>query len=69
VTWSDRDEGAKADQSQYFKSANPGKRTFNLADLAGLLVFTDARISQYPDTGAFHFLLLICFNLSSNFIY
>uniref|UniRef100_A0A0P5Q059 Macroglobulin complement-related protein n=1 Tax=Daphnia magna TaxID=35525 RepID=A0A0P5Q059_9CRUS len=48
VTWSDR-EGAKADKSQYFKAANPGPDTKRTLNLAGLLVFTDARVSQYPD--------------------
>lgn len=52
VTWSDR-EGAKADKSQYFKAANPGPDTKRTLNLAGLLVFTDARVSQYPDIGVF----------------
>ena len=49
VTWSDR-EGMKPDRSQFFVGSNAGadgRRTFALA---GLIVFTDARISQYPDT-------------------
>ncbi len=50
VTWSDR-EGSKADRSQYFKAANPGADTKRTFHLAGLMVFTDARVSQYPDTG------------------
>ena len=62
VTWSDR-EGSKADRSQYFKAANPGSDTKRTLNLAGLLVFTDARISQYPDTGTIQlsFLFNICF--------
>jgi CD109 antigen len=58
VTWSDR-EGSKADRSQYFKGANPGADTKRTMNLAGLLVFTDARISQYPDTGQDHISIVI----------
>ena len=50
VTWTDR-EGLKADRTEYFKAINPGADTKRTFKLAGLLVFTDARISQFPDTG------------------
>ena len=60
VTWSDR-EGSKADRSQYFKGANPGADTKRTMNLAGLLVFTDARISQYPDTGQDHISILFIY--------
>ncbi|XP_046648840.1 CD109 antigen-like [Daphnia pulicaria] len=49
VTWTDR-EGLKAERTEYFKGANPGADTKRTFDLAGLLLFSDARISQYPDT-------------------
>ena len=49
VTWSDR-EGMKPDRSQFFIGSNAGADTRRTFSLAGLLVFTDARISQYPDT-------------------
>ncbi len=52
VTWTDR-EGLKADRTEYFKGANPGADTKRTLDLAGLLLFTDAKISQYPDIGEF----------------
>lgn len=50
VTWTDR-EGMKADRTEYFKGPNPGADSKRTLNLAGLLVFTDTRISQYPDTG------------------
>jgi hypothetical protein len=50
VTWTDR-EGLKADRTEYFKGANPGADTKRTLELAGLLLFTDAKISQYPDIG------------------
>ena len=50
VTWTDR-EGMKAERTEYFKGANPGADTKRTFDLAGLLIFSDAPISQYPDTG------------------
>ena len=50
VTWTDR-EGLKADRTEYFKAINPGADTNRTFNLAGLLVFTDAKISQKPDTG------------------
>ena len=50
VTWTDR-EGLKAERTEYFKGANPAADTKRTFDLAGLLLFTDARISQYPDAG------------------
>ena len=52
MTWTDR-EGLKADRTEYFKGANPGADTKRTLDLAGLLLFTDAKISQYPDIGEF----------------
>ena len=50
ITWTDR-EGLKPDRTEYFKGSNPGADTRRTFNLAGLLIFTDARISQYPDTG------------------
>uniref|UniRef100_A0A0P5QML6 Macroglobulin complement-related protein n=1 Tax=Daphnia magna TaxID=35525 RepID=A0A0P5QML6_9CRUS len=49
VTWTDR-EGLKADRTEYFKGANPGADTKRTMDQAGLLVFTDATVAQYPET-------------------
>jgi hypothetical protein len=57
VTWTDR-EGLKAERTEYFKGANPGADTKRTMDLAGLLLFTDARISQYPDIGELTFLFI-----------
>ena len=50
VTWTDR-EGKKADRSEFLIGSNPGADTRRTITLAGLLVFTHARITQYPDTG------------------
>ncbi|XP_059351436.1 CD109 antigen-like [Daphnia carinata] len=49
VTWTDR-EGVKPDRTEYFKGANPGADTKRTMDQAGLLVFTDAVVGQYPET-------------------
>uniref|UniRef100_A0A0P4XT60 Macroglobulin complement-related protein n=1 Tax=Daphnia magna TaxID=35525 RepID=A0A0P4XT60_9CRUS len=49
VTWTDR-EGLKADRTEYFKGANPGADTKRTMNHAGLLVFTDAVVGQYPET-------------------
>ena len=57
VTWTDR-EGLKADRTEYFKAINPGADTKRTFTLAGLLVFTDAKISQYPDTSTISLLIL-----------
>ena len=56
VTWTDR-EGMKADRSEYFTGQNPGADTRRTITLAGLLVFTDALVTQQPDTGEPLFLL------------
>ena len=50
VTWTDR-EGLKADETQYFIGQNPGPDAWRTLAMAGLHVFTDARIDQYPDSG------------------
>jgi hypothetical protein len=50
VTWTDC-EGLKTDRTEYFKGDNPGADTKRTLDLAGLLLFTDAKISKYPDIG------------------
>uniref|UniRef100_A0A0P5QY90 Macroglobulin complement-related protein n=1 Tax=Daphnia magna TaxID=35525 RepID=A0A0P5QY90_9CRUS len=49
VTWTDR-EGLKADRTEYFKGANSGADTKRTMNHAGLLVFTDAVVGQYPET-------------------
>ena len=54
VTWINR-QGQKPDRSHYFTAGNPGPDTPRTMAMAGLHVFTDARISQYPDTGSFFF--------------
>ncbi len=60
VTWTDR-EGLKADRTEYFKGANPGADTKRTLDLAGLLLFTDAKISQYPDISEFILVIINSF--------
>lgn len=48
VTWSDR-EGLKAERSQYFIGQNAGPDTRQTFDQAGLIVFTDAYVTQSPN--------------------
>jgi hypothetical protein len=65
VTWTDR-EGLKAERTEYFKGANPGADTKRTFDLAGLLLFSDARISQYPDIGEFLISKLVNYSILCN---
>ena len=50
MTWSDR-EGLKAERSQYFIGQNAGPDTRQTFDQAGLIVFTDAYVTQSPNSG------------------
>ena len=41
----------QTERSQYLTGSNPGADTKRTLSLAGLLIFTDAKITQHPETG------------------
>lgn len=50
VTWTDR-QGQQPERVQYLTASNPAGDTKRTFSLAGLVVFTDAAISQKPELG------------------